>query len=59
MAVLENPINILLISAIVIALSQTNPGVYCLQYKSFENTVGKGEIASNFSFFHSVFCPLR
>ena len=28
----------------------------CLQYKSFENTVGKGEIAtSNFSFSHKVF----
>ena len=27
----------------------------CLQYKSFENTVGKGEIAHNFSFSHSVF----
>ena len=31
----------------------------CLQYKSFEITVGKGEIAvtSNFSFSHSVFYP--
>ena len=31
----------------------------CLQYKSFENTAGKGEIAqtSNFSFSHSVFYP--
>ena len=32
----------------------------CLQYKSFENPAGKGEIArktSNFSFFHSVFYP--
>ena len=28
----------------------------CLQFKSFENTVGKGEIARNdFSFSHSVF----
>ena len=29
----------------------------CLQYKSFENTVGKGEIARNeqFLFSHSVF----
>ena len=29
----------------------------CLQYKSFENTVGKGEIAHNeqFLLFHSVF----
>ena len=32
----------------------------CLQYKSFENTVGKGEIArNNFSFSHSVFYPFR
>ena len=32
----------------------------CLQCKSFENTVGKGEIAcqSNFSFSHSVFYSL-
>ena len=31
----------------------------CQQYKSFENTFGKGEIAqmSNFSFCHSVFYP--
>ena len=30
----------------------------CLQYKSFEITVGKGEIVtSNFSFSHSVFYP--
>ena len=29
----------------------------CLQYKSFENTVGKGEIAQPASFSHSVFCP--
>ena len=31
----------------------------CLQYKSFENTVGKGEIAHNVQFFlfHSVFQP--
>ena len=31
----------------------------CLQYKSFENTVGKGEIARNEQFLlfpHSVFC---
>ena len=26
-------------------LSQTSPAFTCLQYKSFENTVGKGEIA--------------
>ena len=34
-----------------------------LHYNSFENTVGKGEIArivtSNFSFSHSVFYPFR
>ena len=31
----------------------------CLQYKSFENTVGKGEIAHNkqFFLFHLVFYP--
>ena len=31
----------------------------CLQYKSFENTAGKGEIApyEQFSFSHSVFYP--
>ena len=31
----------------------------CLQYKSFENTVGKGEIAGNeqFLLFHSIFYP--
>ena len=29
----------------------------CLQYKTFENTVGKGEIMSNFSFSYSVFYP--
>ena len=28
-----------------LTLSQTSPGFTCLQYKSFENTVGKGEIA--------------
>ena len=33
----------------------------CLQYKSFENTGGKGEsvVMSNFSFSYSVFNPLR
>ena len=32
----------------------------CLLYKSFENTVGKGEIARNeqFLFSHSVFYPI-
>ena len=31
----------------------------CLQYKSFENTVGNGEVARSeqFSFSHSVLCP--
>ena len=29
----------------------------CLQYKAFENTVGKAEIACNFSFSHCVFYP--
>ena len=29
----------------ILTLSQTNPGVFkCLQYKSIENTVEKGEI---------------
>ena len=28
-----------------LTLSQTSPGFYMLQYKSFENTTGKGEIA--------------
>ena len=28
-------------------ISQTSPGFMCLQYKSFENNVGKGEIACN------------
>ena len=33
----------------------------CLQYKPFENTVGKEEIAitSNFSFSHSVLYPFK
>ena len=30
-----------------LTLSQTSPGFKCLLYKSFENTVGKGEIACN------------
>ena len=30
-----------------LTLSQTILGFPCLQYKSFENTVGKGEIACN------------
>ena len=40
----------------VLTLSQTSPDVY---YKSFENTVGKGEIARNeqFLFFPQCFLP--
>ena len=33
-----------------LTLSQTSPGYKCLQYKSFENTVGKGEIAHDEKF---------
>ena len=33
-----------------LTLSQTSPSFQCLQYKSFENTVGKGEIARNEQF---------
>ena len=33
-----------------LSLSQTSPGFYVTQYKSFENTVGKGEIARNEQF---------
>ena len=33
-----------------ITLSQTSPGFTCLQYKPFEKTVGKGEIARNEQF---------
>ena len=33
-----------------LTLSQTSPGFTCLQYKSFENTMGKGEIARNEQF---------
>ena len=37
------------------------PVFTCLQYKSFENTLRKGEIArtSNFSLSHSVFYPFE
>ena len=42
-----------------LTLSQTSPGLWeqCLQNKSFENTVGKGEIARNeqFLLFPTVF----
>ena len=36
-------------------------GFTCLQYKSFENTVGKETllVTSNFPFSHSVFCPFK
>ena len=34
----------------MITLSQTSPGFTCLQYKSFENTGGKGEIPFNEQF---------
>ena len=34
----------------ILTLSQTSPGFTCLQYQSFENTVGKGEIARNEQF---------
>ena len=39
--------------------NQTSPGFYCLQYKSFENTVRKGEIARNdrFLLFPQCFLP--
>ena len=41
-------------------LSQTSPGFYMSQYKSFENTVGKGEIARNeqFLLFPQCFLPI-
>ena len=40
-------------------LTHSKTSHMCLQYNSFENTAGKGEIArkSNFSFSHSVFYP--
>ena len=43
----------------LLTLSQALFFFTCLQYKSFENTAGKGEIARNeqFSFSHSVFYP--
>ena len=41
-------------------LSQTSPGFTCLPYKSFENTVGKGEIARHkqFLLFPQCFLPI-
>ena len=43
-----------------LTLSQTSPGFTCLQYKSFENTAGKGEIARNeqFLLFPLCFLPI-
>ena len=45
---------------ITLTLYQTNLGFMCLQYKSFENTVGKGEIARNeqFLLFPQCFPPI-
>ena len=42
-----------------LTLSQTNQVYMCLQYKSFENTVGKGEIAhiEQFLLFPQCFLP--
>ena len=46
-------------SSISLTLSQTSPGFY-VQYKPFENTVGKGEIAHNeqFLLFPQFFLPI-
>ena len=43
-----------------LTFSQKSPGFACLQYKSFENTVGKGEIARNeqFLLFPQCFLPV-
>ena len=43
-----------------LSLSQTNPAFTCLQYRSFEISVGKGEIAGNkqFLLFPQCFLPL-
>ena len=55
----ENAFNLDQSHLVELTRSQTSHGFTCLQYKPFENTVGKGEIAltSNFSFPHSVFYP--
>ena len=44
-----------------LTLSQTSPGFTCLAYKSFKNTVGKGEIARNgqFLLFTQYFSPMK
>ena len=39
-----------------LTLSQTSPVFACLHYKSFETTVGKGEIAHNEQFLLSPHC---
>ena len=41
-----------------LTLSHTIPGFTCLQFKSVENTVGKGEIARNEQFLHFPQCFL-
>ena len=47
LAVTDKPkhlcINIYIYIFFFLTLSQTSPGFMCLQYKSFENTAGKGE----------------
>ena len=49
---------VLLIYLHSLTLSKTSPGFTCLQYKSFENTVGKGEIACNEKFLLFLQCFL-
>ena len=41
-----------------LTLSQRSPGFMCLQYKSFQNTEGKGEIAHNKKFLLFPLCFL-
>ena len=45
---------------ISLTLSQTSPSFTCLQYKPFENTAGKGDIARNeqFLLFPQCFLPI-
>ena len=38
------------LTKVCLTLFQKSPGFTCLQYKSFENTAGKGEIAHNEQF---------
>ena len=49
-----------IMSKTALALSQTSPGFYMSTVKSFENTVGKEEIANNeqFLFFLQGFLPI-